>query len=309
MAGSQNWQARILTERRERTKMAQGKEKTRRATAGQAKAMEQVLSALQPDTEGTAALDTCADEGLFIAGDLPDEEKEAACKVDFSILRNIPEMALVFPEESVRITEPDAVVDYAIGIGAAYSVIVEAFMLAIEQLGNAQELILNGRNTLFGRSTQRLAAVTGKRTGRRTPKNRTDAEAVSEAEKEEAEKPEPEESPAPKDAADNKNENPGRPRRTEGCADRACKDACENHIDVTVDKKTLDRIFGKNNWADIKGAETIAKKYRIIPPKVVVDVYHLHKYGALDAASAKGPEFITAKREESLLLSYSSSFL
>lgn len=273
--------------------MAQGMERTRRATTGQAKAMKQVLSGIQPDTEGTTALDMRADKNLFLIGDLPDEEKEAACKVDFSVLQRRPETFTVFPDDFVRSMNHEMLVDYAIRLGAASREYLREYILVAEQLGNAQELIRNERNTLFGRSTQRLAALTGG-TDRRS-KSRTKAGDIPEAEKEEQKAPEPEKAPVPEECVNEKKAASGRPRRTKGCADRVCQDAFENHIDVTVDKETLDRVFGKDNWKEIKDTEVIAKKYRVIPSKVIVDVYHMHKYGALDTANIKGPELITAK--------------
>ena len=183
LAGSLNWQDAIPTERRGRTRMARGKERARRASAGQAKAMEQVLSGMQPDTEGTAALDVCADDSLFAAGDLPDEEKEAARKVDFSVLRRKPETFTVFSDESVRNMDHETLTAYAISLGGAFRANLQEYILVAEQLCNAQELILNGRNALFGRSTQRLAAVSGKRAESR-PQNQAKEDPVPKEEKE-----------------------------------------------------------------------------------------------------------------------------
>lgn len=287
-----------------------GTKKARRATAGQEEAMRQVLSGMQPDTEGTAALDAVNNCSMFLAGDLPDEEKEAIRKVDFSVLERRMEGFTVFPDETVQRMDHERLVRYACQLGAALLSCQDEYLRIAEQLANAQELFLNGRNALFGRSTQRFSAIAGRRTGEADGKGRCsegnggpgntdnqDIQDIQDKDPQGAQNPQgdPVKSPASPDEGDGKQRSKGTPRRSRGCADRVCRNAQKNNIDVTIGEDVLNDIFGTGNWEDIPGAEVIVNEYKVIPAKVVVNVYHLHKYRAIDTSGINGPECVTAK--------------
>ena len=311
------------------------KKKSRRATAGQAAAMEGILSGLMPDTDGTSALKAgCEDSGSPLAGELPDEELEAARKVDFSVLKQALPAVLIYPDEVVERMDAARAAAYAISLGKALKAFRKAYLAAAEQLSNAQELFLNGRNALFGRSSRRFSAIMGKQaaacggageggegkgkesqgdTGKEK-RRRPGAAAKDEGKEEAAEgicgagpaagsgqdSPSGKEAPEKGDPGKGKEGgttlSKGRPRRQKGCADRACRDAQENVIHVYKDAQELDRIFGKGNWEELEKAGKVVKSYRVIPAKVVVDKYILHQYRAKDPDICNGAaELCTAR--------------
>lgn len=278
---------------------------SRRATETQKQAMNKTMSGMQPDTQGTAALKSGCEDGQFIYGDLPDEEQDAAQKVDFSVLQHKIEPFTVIEEKSLRVMDFEHLLAYAAELGKSILVCQQEYILVARELANAQEVIMNGMNALFGRSSQRFSAVTGGRNKKKDGKQEED-EAKS-ADSGPHEEPDAhtadvdsEKEPDAPEGEDEDGETVGkeekkRPHRSKGCADKVCEDAEENHIDVPVDEAKLDKLFGPGNWKLLKGAESIVKEYQVIPAKMVVNVYHLLKYGAADAEDPSGPEVVTAK--------------
>ncbi len=285
------------------------KKRTRRADRGQAAAMERLLSGLMPDEDGTAALKAGCEGGdessLFLDGDLPDEEREAVRKVDFSVLEQVPPAFLIYPDEIVERMDAAHVAAYAIALGKALKACQNVYLRTAEQLANARELILNGRNAIFGRSSRRFSTIAGNRkkdedaveksgenteadgnckkdteTGPQIPNGQACAGPADQSKEEEKQVPPPK----------------GHPRRRKGCADQVCRGAQENIIHVRKTAQDLDRIFGKGNWSDVEKAQKVIKSYRVIPARVIVDKYILHQYRAKDPDICQGaPEFCAAR--------------
>ena len=274
------------------------KTRSRRASSGQSAAMEGLLSGLMPDSGVTAALKAgCEDReesSRSLAGDLPDEEREAARKVDFSVLEQVPPAFLIYPDEIVKQMDAAHAAAYAISLGKALKACQKVYLRTAKQLANARELILNGQNALFGRSSQRFSALMGK-----GKKAADDAEKREGPIENDLDIPDGQTPADPgKEDQDQEPEQPpkGRPRRQKGCADRVCRDAQENVIHVYKDAQELDSIFGKGNWEEAANAQKAIKSYRIIPPRAVVDIFILHQYLAKDPDICKGaPEFCTAQ--------------
>ena len=142
------------------------KNQSRRASSDQSAAMERLLSGLMPDSDGTAALKAACEDGeessRSLTGDLPDEEREAVRKVDFSVLEQMPPAFFLFPDEIVKQMDVAQATAYAISLGKALKAYQKIYLSMAKQLANARELVLNGQNALFGRSSQRFSALMGK---------------------------------------------------------------------------------------------------------------------------------------------------
>ncbi len=99
------------------------KNQSRRSSSDQSAAMERLLSGLMPDSDGTAALKAACEDGeessRFLTGDLPDEEREAVRKVDFSVLEQMPPAFFLFPDEIVKQMDVAQATAYAISLGKA----------------------------------------------------------------------------------------------------------------------------------------------------------------------------------------------
>ena len=272
------------------------KNQSRRASSDQSATMERLLSGLMPDSDGTAALKAACEGGeessRFLTGDLPDEEREAVRKVDFSVLEQMPPAFFLFPDEIVKQMDVAQATAYAISLGKALKAYQKIYLSMAKQLANARELVLNGQNALFGRSSQRFSALMGK--GKKTA---DDAKKGKEPAENGPDIPDGQTPADPgKEDKDPKQPPKGHPRRQKGCADRVCRNAQENVIHVYKDTQELDRIFGKGNWEEATKAQKVIKSYRVIPAKVVVDKYILHQYRAKDPDICQNaPEFCTAK--------------
>ena len=291
------------------------KSQPRRASSGQTAAMEKILSGLPPDADGTAALKAGCEEsppsGQPLPGDMPDEERDAIRKVDFSVLQHELPAVTIYPDEMLGKMDAEHLVPYARTLGKALEAYREEYLLAATQLANAQELVLNGQNALFGRSSQRFSAITGKQHGKEDAaagkpgegKPGTDGEPDAGKRKATGDAAAGQGEPAsdgtqgnPPGPGTGKGVPKGRPRRQKGCADRVCQDAEENIIHVRKSAEELDRIFGKGNWEDVEGLRRSVKSYRVVPARIVVDVLILHQYRAKDPGACRNaPEVVGAR--------------
>ena len=138
-----------------------------KGTAAQVQALEEEYSRLE---EGEALKAGCED-GTIVYAVLPDEVKESLNKVDFSILnRDLMEVNILDSDSAIRLP-PDQLRAYLEEQNKTLRFYIQAFMDVSQELANAQELILNQQNTIFGRSTQRTSALLGgKKNGGKTGK-------------------------------------------------------------------------------------------------------------------------------------------
>lgn len=282
--------------------MAAGRRGTRKATKAQAEAMERTMASLAADRERTAALAAGCENGPSLQGEMPDEEKEASVKVDFRVLKHELMEVNLLSEDSLKELSFSQLLAYAEHVGEVAAFYVSEYRCVARQLANAGELILNGRNALFGRSSRRSSALFGEQDG----KNRTEA-AEEGTVAEESSREEPNEIPGeakPSGGKEDgsgktggKKEDPGRtrPKRTAGCADRVCSGAEKVDIPIRMTEEELDRFFGEGNWEEVPDAETLVKEYTVIPARIIVKIYHLKKYRAKDDIRAEKGEFLTAR--------------
>ena len=289
----------------------------KKGTAAQVQALEEEYSRLE---EGEALKAGCED-GTIVYAVLPDEVKESLNKVDFSILnRDLMEVNILDSDSAIRLP-PDQLRAYLEEQNKTLRFYIQAFMDVSQELANAQELILNQQNTIFGRSTQRTSAlIEGKKNGGKTGKADekqenedrhepagSDTGETTQAGKEsthEETSPSgtgiPEEevasgSPSGPTGEESGQERKGQPKRSAGCAEKVYQDAEVCHIDCTIPESKLDGLFGSSGWKELPGAERKSTEYTIIPAKIIIKIFHLHAYCSADCTDPGVKGVVRAK--------------
>ena len=289
----------------------------KKGTAAQVRALEEEYSHLE---EG-APLNAGCEDGTVVYAGLPDEVKDNLNKVDFSILnRDLMEVNILDSDAAILLP-PDQLYAYLEEQNKTLRFYVQAFMDISQELANAQELILNQQNTIFGRSTQRSSALFGnkkdtgkagntdekRQNGKQQESVKSDAEGTTQAVEEGTQKKEvtPSEAESPEEAVpdtlSNSTENDpgqngkGQPKRSAGCAERVYQDAEVCHIDCTIPESKLDGLFGSSGWKELPGAERKSTEYSIIPAKIIIKIFHLHAYCAADCTDPEVKGMVRAK--------------
>ncbi|MBQ3864408.1 MAG: transposase, partial [Clostridia bacterium] len=296
--------------------------RTKRKNARKATAMEvQALETEYMRLEAGGGLDAGCEDGSTVYADLPDEVKDNLARLDFSILRRELMEVNILDHEAIMMLSMDQLLSYVEELEKTLRFYVQGYMDLSEELANAQGLILNQQNTIFGRSSQRSSALFGKvgkedgnggKSGEQEEAQATGGNGENMPEKE-ASSPGTEtpgtdaasvSSPAsgPEEPGQEGGENPGqegkekkKPKRSAGCAEKVYKDAEVCHIDCTIPEEKLDGLFGSSGWKEVPGAERRSTEYTIIPAKIIIRIYHLHAYCAADSTDPDVKGMVRAK--------------
>lgn len=302
-----------------------GKKKSRpsrRATEKEASSIAAGSAAMEVDHAATAGLSSGCESGDDVFSSLTDEERDMMKKVDFSVLQRDLPQASVLDDGSIRLLGKEDLEEYAVRITALLLVYVKQHRDVARELGNAMELIMNDRVTMFGRSSQRSSSILGKGAGASAGEGsgtkedhageppagapagdaRPEDGASSGSPCGEGEGAAPQstgtagEDTGSQDAADaGKTEKKRRPRRRTGCARKVYEKATVVDIDCDIPKEKLDAIYGEGGWKEMPSAFRDVTEYRVIPAAIVVKVYHLHAYSAADCTDPESPGIIRAE--------------
>lgn len=298
----------------------QTKRKTaRKATDAEVQALEKEYKRL----EAGKGLDAGCEDSSTVYADLPDEVKDNLTRVDFSILRRELMEVNILDHDAVMMLSMDQLFSYVEELEKTLRFYVQGYMDLSGELANAQGLILNQQNTIFGRSSQRSSALFGK-DGKESDDGKTgEQKEVQEAgggentENEpggtvnmmEKEKHSPGTDVPVTDAASasfpatrpeggepgKEGKEKNKPKRSAGCAEKVYEDAEVCHIDCTIPEKKLDELFGSSGWKEVPGAEKRSTEYTIIPAKIIIRIFHLHAYCAAESADPDAKGMIRAK--------------
>lgn len=297
-----------------------GKKKSRpsrRATEKEASSIAAGSAAMEVDHAATAGLGSGCGSGDDAFASLTDEERDMMKKVDFSVLqRELPQVC-VLDEASVRLLGREDLAEYAVRTTALLLAYVKQYRDVAKELGNAMELIMNGRAAMFGRSSQRSSAILGNKGG---TSDRKDAST------EEGQAQEPPAGSSPGDdassgspcregdgavpqgsgPAEENGNGPGssgkggekkkdRPRRRTGCTRKVYEKANVINIDCVIPKEELDAVYGEGGWKEMPAAFRDITEYTVIPAMIVVKVYHLHACSAADCTDPDSPGIMRAE--------------
>ena len=288
---------------------------SRRATEKEARAIAAESAAMAVDAGAAASLSSCTVPEGDLYASLPDEERDLLRKVDFSVLQRELMEVSILDDASLRQLGKEALIGYASGISSVLRFYVKQYEDAARELGNAMELIMNQRTVLFGRSSQRTAAIlgdggkapAGKAGGQEgdpaggtdgmhspggiSPAQETAPETRS-GETGTADVPDTGESAAAggTDTLGKEEDGEGgrdgkksrQPRRTPGCAGKVYENAKTVLIDCEIPKEKLDALYGEGGWKEMPSADRKVTEYTVIPATIVVKIYHLHAYSASD---------------------------
>lgn len=272
---------------------------SRKATEKEALAIAAESAAMGVDAVATAALSSGDGREGELYASLPDEERDLLRKVDFSVLHRDLMDVSIFDDDSLRLLGKEALIRYAIRISSVLRFYVKQYEDTARELGNAMELIMNQRTVMFGRSSQRSAAILGDdgkvpagnpeegadavpspdgtpRAEEETPENPCEGKGT-------ADMPDTGEADRNGESTDSrKNETVCRPRRTQGCARKVYENAKIVRIDCEIPKEKLDALYGEGGWKEMPTADREVTEYAVIPATIVVKVYRLHAYCASD---------------------------
>ena len=289
---------------------------TRKATASEVQVLEKEYARL----EAGESLDAGCEDGSTVYAELPDEVKANLTRVNFSVLsRELMEVNILDRDAVMRLSL-EQLLSYVDELEKTLRFYVQGYMDLSEELANAQGLILNQQNTIFGRSSQRSSVLFGKEenggkageqeegqknggngNGDNTPGN-TETMSGKEVPSSGTEVPGtdaaagsspvsgPEGGEAGQEGTGKK-----KPKRSAGCAEKVYKDAEVCHIDCTIPEEKLNGLFGSSGWKEVPGAERRATEYTVIPAKIIVRIFHLHAYCAADSTDPDVKGMVRAK--------------
>lgn len=300
------------------------KPKTRKATDAEARAFAEECARMGASATEEGLSAGCGDEGT-VYGEMPDEERDALRKVDFSVLTRERMGFSVLSEAAARSLSREAAIRLCLELQSVAIFYKKLDEDMSRELGNAMELIMNQRVERFGSRSQRTAALFGRgggEQGTKDPSGREDAAApdgqdgtkntvdtnsggisITKNGAETDEKASQEERGAVADVScqqdvrgteAGRNAEKKRPKRTSGCADRVFEGAVVRHFQCELSKEALDGIFGKDGWREMPDAERTATEYVFVPASVIVKVHHLHAYCAADCTDPDVPGIVRA---------------
>ena len=291
---------------------------SRKATGGEARAFAEECARMETDAGRTAGLDAAEESAAY--AEMPDEEREARKKVDFSVLTRERMEFRILDEDTIRILDANVIRSHCLHLQTILLFYQQLDIDMTRELGNAMELILNQNVERFGRRSQRSTALfgdgsTGAATDGCTPG--TDMGGPEAGEDTAGSEPETdgamEENGATagegaetgaagaesgkegKDVNAEGGKKKDRPRRKKGCAENVYKDATVKDVHCEISKEELDATFGDGGWKDEPGLERIVTEYKFVPASVIVVRYHLHAYCPVDDTDPEVPGVVIAK--------------